>query len=187
MDDHRHPFGRMMALTGFEPIRDIHGIPFRWNTHLNGLWWDRLRDWRQGATQLGLFLEQVPVIDRNVIAHSHGGQLPLFLAASGFRLNSLTTVSTPRHHRVPAEDALPYIGYWQHIHDVRFDFIQSLRPRLGQVGDWVISTERRFLLPGVQNHGERGIRHSRVLETGPEIELWIQRGWLDAIKRAGRC
>lgn len=123
----------------------------------------------------------MPFADRNVIAHSHGGQVALFCAARGVPIRTLTTVGTPVRHDVPAAAARKRVLFWQHIYDKHCDWVQ----KLGQLADGKVSTERRFRLSGVQNHGLAGISHSKVLRDERYLHYWRVNGWLANVRTAG--
>jgi len=180
--DDASPFARTLAGQRFAVIRAENGRPFRWSTDLNGLrFWDRNSDWEAGADALAYFLEHLDYSDRNLIAHSHGGQVALILASQGFRIRSLTTVGTPRRGDVNAARAKQHIGFWQHVYDRSRDWIALL----GQIGDGELERERSFRhLPGVVNHALAGIDHSKVLRDAGCLHYWTANGWLESI-RAG--
>lgn len=180
--DNHDPFTLMMHANKFVPLRRADGLAWNWSTQLQGLWFlTGSKVWYRTAVDLAQFLQDVPYEARNLIAHSHGGQPAIIAAAFGLRLRTLTTVGTPRRRDVPAEQARPNIGYWQHIHDQGRDWIATLR-RLGQIGDGTFSRERRFLIPGVTNIGVKGIGHSAVLRDPEAIKMWETQGWLEAIR-----
>jgi hypothetical protein len=171
------PFGTMMAAEGFESLL-CDGRRFRWSTALDGLLGDD-REWEAAADALYYFLRLVPLEDRNLIAHSHGGQLPLILAASGFPLRSLTTVGTPPRADVPVTLAQAHIGLHQHIYDMRRDWMGWL----GQIGERELRFDRTYRDPKVLNLGVDRISHSKVLRDPEFIPLWPLRGWLANIRR----
>lgn len=176
------PFAAMMRKQGFDQVYSKDGRPFRWTTNLTGLkWWGQERDWQAGADALCYFLERLPYEDRNVIAHSHGGQVAIFLAASGVQLRTLTTVGTPVRKDVPAFKAALQIGLWLHIYDMQRDWTQLL----GMAGDGHLQMDRRFLVGRVLNRPLQGIGHSAVLKDPAALHYWTDQGWLDLIT-AGR-
>lgn len=181
------PFALMMANNFFSKIvTQNSNRPFRWSTDLNGLLTlgGRLRnsDWEAGADALFYFLDAVPYRDRNLIAHSHGGQVALIAASWGLHIRSLTTVGTPVREDVArgGHDAVARIGFWQHIYDSRFDFIAQG----GQFGDLKIDLDRAFDIPGVLNRGISSVSHSKVLRDARFIPYWPQKGWLKAIRES---
>jgi hypothetical protein len=182
-------FAVMLAQAGFSKIvTQNSGRPFRWSTDLNGplislKFWDRRNsDWEAGADALFYFLDAVSYRDRNLIAHSHGGQVALIAASWGLEIRSLTTVGTPVRNDVAAggAEALAKIGFWQHIHDSRFDFIALG----GQFGDLKLDADRAFDLPGVLNRGIAHVSHSKVLRDERFIPFWAEKGWLKAIRES---
>ncbi len=169
-------FGQMMAAEGFELLL-AGDRPFRWSTALDGLFGDD-RQWAAGADALYYFLRFVPLEDRNLICHSHGGQLPAFVCASAFPIRSLTTVGTPVRDDVPWSAAEGFIGFHQHLYDLKRD----LWGWLGQVGDHDLRTERTFPDNRVKNIGVADISHSKVLRDPKCIPLWQSQGWLQNIR-----
>jgi len=179
------PHTRFMRARGFEPIRNGYGEPWEWSTALNGLWWTGKAIWREDARRLHTFLSNIPYEHRNVIAHSHGGQLAIMACASGLKIRTLTTLGTPVRNDVGVEAAHKNIGFWQHVYDVDRDWMQTVQrapERLGQLADWRVSTERRFLLPGVQNHGMVGISHSRLVRDETAFHEWDDKSLLSLIR-----
>jgi pimeloyl-ACP methyl ester carboxylesterase len=176
------PFAQMMIAEYFEPIRATDGRPFRWTTDLQGLnpFKKELRDWHAGADALYYFSERLPYEDRNYIGHSHGGQLCILLAASGFKIRSLTTVGTPPRDDIPAAVACANIGTWQHIFDSKKDWMGWL----GQVGEGGLDKRRSYRLPGVIDRPLGGIDHSTILRDATKFPLWKTEGWLATIKNA---
>jgi hypothetical protein len=170
-------FGRLMRAEGFELLR-AGERPFRWSTALDGLLGED-RQWEAGADALYYFLRTVPLADRNLIAHSHGGQLPIILAAAGFLIRSLTTVGTPCRDDVPVAAAEHFIQFHQHIYDLRRD----LWGWLGQVGDHELRHARTFPDPRVKNIGVADISHAKVLRDPTYIALWKTQGWLENVRR----
>ena len=182
VNDPRDPFALFMASQQFHPIRTGLGKPWTWSGRLNGFlfsWWQN--DWKEAADSLEFMLTQVEYEHRNIIAHSHGGQPAILLAARGFAIRSLTTMATPRRHDIPAEEAVHHIGMWQHVYDSKRDFTATLR-RMGGIGDGKLSTERRFLIPGVTNVGIGNISHSKMLHDPVCFTLWLEHGLLDRIR-----
>lgn len=171
-------FGRMMTAEGFE-LLFAGDRPFRWSTALDGLFGDD-REWAAGADALFYFLRTVPVNDRNLVAHSHGGQLALLLAASGFPIRTLTTVGTPPRDDMPLAAAEHAIGFHQHIYDLKRDFMGWL----GQVGDHDLRTERALPSAHVKNIPVADISHSKILRDPKYIPLWKTEGWLNNLRVA---
>lgn len=165
------------------PLTQPDGSPlFTWAGSLYGLWWQGAQGWRREAERLALALVAVPYEDRNVIGHSHGGNLVLFAAAHGIKIRTLTTIGTPRRNDVPSRAASQHIEHWQHVHDQDRDWIATMRRQLGQLGDWTVRTERRFLIPGVVNIGLKGIGHSALLSEPAQFHRWKDDGLLDGIR-----
>jgi len=164
--------------------------PFRWSGDLTGLarlfpwnWFKPLqsRDWEAGAQALRYLLEPrgcpVPFSQRNLIAHSHGGQVAILAAASGLRIRRLVTVSTPvRADMVDAiAKARPNIERWMHVYD------PTLKDRmqvLGEIGDGRLGWKRSFPAADVKV-SMAGAGHSGVLTQPEWFPLWKIRGLVD--------
>lgn len=179
--DDRSPWARMMTGAGFAPVRAVDGRPFRWSTDIDGLkFWARHSQWEAGADALVYFCEYLPYEDRNVIAHSHGGQVALLAASSGFEFRTLTTVGTPVRNDVPAALAAGHIGFWQHIYDKDFD-------KTGWMGGWFDgrwSSDRTFKdIEAVHRLPLGGISHSKVLREERHVEKWLTEGWAENIRQ----
>lgn len=172
------PFAAMMRAEGFEPLRS-GDRPFRWSTALDGLLGED-HDWQAAADALYWFLRPIPVGDRNIIAHSHGGQVALLLASSGVPLRSLTTVGTPCRDDIPVAIAEHAIGFHQHLYDLRRDWWGWF----GAIGDHELSLRRSFADPHVVNLPVKDIRHAKILRDPQYIPLWRSQGWLWNIRAA---
>ena len=173
-------FALMMAQEGFLKIT-MGGRPFRWSTLLDGLVGENLT-WEAGADALCYFLDRVPIYDRNLIAHSHGGNVALMALASGLQVNTLTTVGTPRRHDVDYLTASRRVSFWQHIYDRKIDWIAWL----GMWGDRSVDLDRGFHdVPGCLNLPIDGISHSKVLRDASSLHYWHDNGWLSNIRAAG--
>jgi pimeloyl-ACP methyl ester carboxylesterase len=174
------PFSCMMAGQHLRPVRATDGRPFRWTTRLNGVkFWGEERDWEAGEDALYYFAEPLPYADLIFIAHSHGGQLVIKLAASGLHIRTLVTVGTPVRKDVPTVEAAKNIGQWIHIFDLKRDWTQWW----GQVGDLSLKNDRSFLISGVQNDGVPKISHSNILKDPEYFDHWNTYGWIEAIKQ----
>lgn len=171
-------FGRMMTAEGFE-LLTMGGRAFRWSTALDGLL-GADQDWEAAADALYFFLCRTPFEHRNVIAHSHSGQIALFLAASGLKLRTLTTVGTPVRDDVPVQRAERYITLHQHIYDLHRDWWGWL----GKFGDHELSLSRAFQDPHVLNLPVANIRHAKILRDPEHVALWKTQGWLWNIRAA---
>lgn len=170
------PFGLMMKAEGFEPLL-AGGRQFRWSTGLDGLFGDD-REWEAASDAAYFFLRDSAYEDRNLIAHSHGGQVALILAASGFHIRTLTTVGTPPRENIPVAAAEENIGFHQHIYDVHRD----LWGWLGQVGAKQLHFERSFANAHVVNFPVAGISHSTLLRDPKRFHYWKDNGWLENIR-----
>lgn len=175
----------LMQYLGADVVH-VAGRPYRWSTDLIGWkFWrrERLSDWEAGADALAYFCETIPYFDRNLIAHSHGGQVALFAAASGLKIRRLLTISTPVRDDVPVQKARPNIGHWRHVCAADDDRIA----RWGMFGDGRIATRRVFTDPGAAadtNVRVPGIGHSRLLTDPACFELWHTLGLWTVLTKA---
>jgi len=191
------PFAAMMTGQGFRSIGD--GEPFLWSTDLGGMTWTAkllnrsgLETWGAAGYSLKLYLcppehdpsnpipNYVPVADRRVIAHSHGGQVALMAAAAGLKIHRLITVATPvrADMRPTIRAALPNIGAWLHLYGDWHDRWQWL----GELMDGSLGIERRFRYFSVMNEAVQGIGHSDLLENPDWFWAWKERGWLEFLR-----
>lgn len=88
------PFAVWMARRGWTRKATEFGF---WSTALGGTLWcggDHLA-WQFGGRVLRSFLGDLPWEHRNVVAHSHGGQIVAYALADGLPIRSLVTISTP--------------------------------------------------------------------------------------------
>lgn len=175
--------------------------PFRWSTDLDGLdpfrallnvvrgFFNRHklaavhRDWQAGGESCAGFLTDVPYERRNLIAHSHGGQVGIY-AALDREIRTLVTIGTPVRGDMQEvyEQARPHIGYHLHICDDTWD----LWGTLGQLFDgdvtihrtfpksWAVGPDLTITLPG--------IGHAKVLRDPQELRKWTASGWVDLLR-----
>lgn len=161
---------------------DIHQHPrgyLTWSTALDGVFWKKnMAVWKAAAKHLACHLETVPWQDRNIIAHSHGGQVAIMAAASGLRFRTLITVGTPIRKDVErfADTAAGNIDYWFHICDSHTDLVSIL----GALFDGRVRIKHRF---DQANDVDDicGIGHSKILNDDWAIKLWTERGWAKRI------
>lgn len=152
-------------------------------------------DWRIGGEFLGDALARVAYEDRNVLAHSYGGNVGLYAAAGtrdpderdgcfgfdGVPIRRLITVATPPRGDMDAvaDRAKARIGYWLHVTDTRGDWMQ----RLGQVFDGRFSfTPRKLQLKADQNIGIPKINHSKLFTDADKFPLWEDLGILQFLR-----
>lgn len=178
------PWVRFMAQHDLMPLRGPSGKPFTWTGALNGFWLTGKDDWLAGSWDLQRWISTVPYYDRNIIAHSHGGQLVLLMCARGVEIRTLTTVGTPVRRDVPAAEAAKHICYWQHLHDRKMDWMATLR-RLGQLGDGKVSKDRRFQIRGVRNIPLHKIGHSDLLSKPAAFHNWVDSQAILGIQESG--
>jgi hypothetical protein len=140
--------------------------------------------WRAAGANLARYLRDVPLKSRNLIAHSHGGQVALY-AAQSIAINRLVTVSTPvredmRQVAISSKRAMAR-GWWHLYSPGWTDRMQIL----GDLFDGALRVERRFLIAGVQNVGiPGGVGHSRLLNDPGVFGWWETSGVLRWMKGA---
>lgn len=177
------PFTAFMRSQRFEPLRQHDGTPFTWSSRLNGWhWFERMTAWKECRDKARALLITVPYVYRNVIAHSHGGQGIILLAADGFPIRSLTTIGTPYRRNMPIDEAAQHVAIWQHFHDLERDWVATLRPTLGQIGDRHVALDRKFDHPRVLNIGLPNISHSKLLKDPRQFHWLVDSGALDRIR-----
>lgn len=198
------PWMTTLANANCRPLRQetLRGPrPFRWSTDLDGM--EPLaalrnairgllrrhklavvhRDWQAGGEACGSFLAGVPYARRNLISHSHGGQVGIY-AGLDRSIRTLVTIGTPVRGDMQQvyEEARPNIGYHLHICDDTWD----LWGTLGQVFDGDVTLHRVF--PKTWAFGPdltltlRAIGHGKVLRDPREIRRWVDQGWLDVLR-----
>jgi hypothetical protein len=173
-------FGRMMTAAGCASVRTGNRL-FRWDGAIDGIDGDNAT-WESYAEALFYFSRDLRYEDLNYICHSHAGQIALLLAASGFKLRSLTTVGTPIRPEIDLAKAEDNIGFHQHIIDDRFDVIGFLGS--WRLGRFDLLRKRSMPDPRVRNIPVRGISHSKVLTEREHISKWITEGWLSSMVSA---
>lgn len=175
---HDSPFSAYLRTQGLTPAREGH--PFVWTGDVDGVPIVAGNDWEVGAIWLGDYLAALPYDDRNVIAHSHGGQLAL-IAATTVPLRSLILVATPVRKAIEetvAPTAVGNIGECLHLSDARMDVIGWAGALLD--GRW--SLRRTFDVDGIRCEQVRGMGHSRLLTDPAAFRLWDEHGWLDVLR-----
>ena len=177
-----YPGSPWLAYMGDHDCTPARDEPFVWSGDVGGTPRSG-RDWDAGAHALKYYLRPLPYEQRNVVAHSHGGQIALLCAQQGVALRSLLLIGTPvrrdiEQRVVPA--ALPHIGVCRHIIDARWD-------RMGWLGgafDGRLSTRRGFRVPGITVELVPHIGHSGILRDPALFHLWDDQGWIDLLRGA---
>ncbi len=110
------PFAQALISLGHEPLS------FTWDTALDGVIGPDT-DWIKAADRLWQQCKDLEPV--NLIAHSHGGQLPFFAAEEhGLKISSLVTMATPVRSEVPYGLGRHFIGRWVHIYGGKKDYTQ---------------------------------------------------------------
>jgi pimeloyl-ACP methyl ester carboxylesterase len=160
------------ARTPFEWSTCLDGVPFlpgisKRNNHII---------WKSAAKHLICFLERVPLEERNIVAHSHGGNVTFYALSYGLQINNLITVGTPVRSDMEAVvlKGLGNCAYWHHIYDSSKDMTSVL----GALFDGKIRVRHNFDLADTSDN-VKGIGHSAILNDYKFISLWShdQKGW----------
>lgn len=183
--DHAKPdaWFRGGSLVEFLAEHDLTRVipAFEWSGGLWGVPWDSGKDWFDASRAFWYYLRPLHYLDRNIIAHSHGGNVAL-LAAEYLPIRTLITVGTPVRGNVreAAKRALAkgYIGQWHHVYDRRWDLVQ----RLGMLFDGRLGGSGAFDLDGMTDHPLKGIGHSAILHDASLFDQWISEGLIAALK-----
>jgi hypothetical protein len=144
--------------------------PFEWSTSLDGIPTRRNHQiWKGAAKHLVCHLERVPLDERNIIAHSHGGQVVFYALSYGLRINNLVTVGTPVRSDMERVvlSALGNMNYWHHIYDNCKDFTAIM----GSLFDGKFRIRHNFDLADTSDN-IKGIGHSKILNDAISIKLW---------------
>lgn len=175
--------------------------PFVWSTDLNGIefwrrwpiWFGKIsrtrdhRDWVAAAENLIRYIEpmgcEMRMDDRNLIAHSHGGQVVFYACAMGMKVRRLITVATPERQDMLEVilKARANIEKWHHIYDSNKDSIATW----GEFGDGSFSTDRSFKIPKATPDTQisvPGISHSKILYEPAFIKYWQTQGYADLLR-----
>lgn len=149
-----------------------HGLrclSFAWNTRLDGVL-GKNADWMAAAEILYRQVKDLQPV--TMIAHSHGGQLPLLATEHGLEIGTLVTVATPVREDVLSHLIGHRIHRWVHIYTGAGDQMQLL----GEIGDGEINARRK--MPGAENVYEPDQTHSGLMEA----DLWNARRWWEFLK-----
>jgi hypothetical protein len=118
------PFSLYLNLRGLDQFKSPEGR-FEWSSDLDFIG-SAGRDWEAGAKALTYYLQTVPIECRNILAHSHGGQVAI-LAAQDIVLNNLVLVSTPvREGLLNEVKNVKVLGNKLHVYSKHFDVVQLL-------------------------------------------------------------
>lgn len=169
---------------GFEWSGDVSGLP-RW---LSVWHYRKHSDWKAGGQALHYYLrgldhggrKGLAYADRNIIAHSHGGQVALYAAAhSDTWIRRLITVGTPYREDMAGiiELARPNIGYWLHICAKDGD----LMARLGQLFDGKLRRARTQPRAD-QNICLPKIGHRKILDDPRFFDRWQTEQLLEFVR-----
>lgn len=162
-------------------------LPFVWSTELDGVLRPSHIVWKAAGYALRYYIgdqfpKGLPTEKRNLIAHSHGGQVAFYACASGLQIRNLITIGTPVRGDMEAvvKAARPNIGYWLHICDSKSDWISLA----GALFDGRIRLKHDFpLADRNDNCSDLKISHSKILTDADRFGLWQTRGWAEVLHR----
>lgn len=157
--------------------------PYIWTGNVNfGV--GSKNDWVAGGSALFSYLAsplhpewRIPGDRTHVIAHSHGGQVALYAASFGLKINVLITVGTPvvKGMEPVIQQARPNIKRWLHLRSRR-DWVQIL----GALFDGRLGFYRDMPLADWNDEMPKG--HSDILRDPAQFRAWIDNGWFDFVK-----
>lgn len=158
----------------------LHAVGYLpWSTSLDGFLGRHPHKhtiWKGAAKHMLCHLERVPFAERNIVAHSHGGQVVFYAMSYGLRIRNLITVGTPVRGDMEKTllSGLGNVDYWHHICDSKTDKTSIL----GALFDGKLRVKHTFDLCSSQDD-IKGIGHSKILNEQQSIELWNydQKGW----------
>lgn len=161
------------------------GDEFVWSGDLDGLnifrYFSKHRhnDWHSASKALKYYLVDTPLEQRNIIAHSHGGQVVLYSAADGMAINKLITIGTPVRKDMFGimKMARPNIKQWLHIHSNWTDFWQVF----GELFDGHLGVVRDMPLADM-NLSIKGVGHSSILRQPKNFHYWNDLKVIDFLK-----
>ena len=165
----------------------VNGRLFRWSTGLGSSlqFWRRDRhvvEWEAAGDALSYYLDGVPLEERIVVAHSHGGQVAFF-AASNLPIHRLITIGTPVREdmRDVVQSALPNLGSWMHVCDIASDYTAWW----GAFGDGHVGNAREFTVEHPHFAGNvqiANIGHSGLLNDPSTFTYWTEAGLLQFLR-----
>lgn len=165
------PQGLLVAARVTYWTGDVNGLP-HW---LNPWAGDALSDWRLGGEFLAETLARLPLMDRNILTHSHGVQVGAFAAAL-VPVNRFVSICGPvREDMAPVYTAaVAHTTRFVQVFAQDFDWT-------AWVGTWFSGRPALYSgsLPGAHvNLGLAGIGHSTLLYDAAAYPLWFTHGLL---------
>lgn len=149
--------------------------PFEWSTDIDGdLFHKNKTVWKAAGKHLACHVERVPLEERNMICHSHGGQVLFYCAYYGVKFNHVITVGTPVRNDMKAivMAAKPNLGYWHHIMDSKTDWMAVA----GGIFDGGFGIRHDFDQADSRSD-IKGIGHSAILNDEKAMHYWEDSGW----------
>lgn len=178
-------FNTRLAAQGVELL--CPDDPFQWDSNLSGTFFthtDR-REWQAAGLALRQYFDRanVPLCDRNVVAHSHGLQVVMYACAFGLKLRNLVTVCGPVRADMTQVTKLARtrIGYWLAISDPG-DPIQAA----GELFDGPLHRPVALNPYADVNDSVPGITHTGPVYAESVLPLWASRGWAAALTREAK-
>lgn len=175
-------FSQYLKTLGLIHINDE--FPFEWSTQLDGiLSMDQTKHivWKAAGKALSYYVGRqfpkgLPYDKRNLIAHSHGGQVVFYACADGLEIRNLITVGTPVRGDMEAVvfKARKNIKNWLHICDSKNDLVAIA----GTLFDGRLRIQHTFnLADRNDNCSDQKISHSLILNDPSKFGLWETQDW----------
>jgi len=161
---------------------------FFWSSALDGVFGGE-ETWFAAAASLRYYLRDIPVHRRNIIAHSHGGQVVMLCAAG---LCFPDGIIRPTHMSNVILVDTPLRGDMQMVYNQGRHFINNLvyigdggrnwMKRWGRLfgGDWKVRMEME---QAHHNIVRKGIGHSKVFNDPAILEFAIEEGWFEHLRK----
>ena len=155
--------------------------PVKWSGDLEGTFFAKGPDWVSGAAYVSCYFDhffgKVPLEERNIIAHSHGGQVLAWAAYTGVKFNNVMTFGTP----VRKDMEMQYASLrmmcknWLHVCDSKSDLMAVWGTLFD--GRFKVVHENPYATKNCNLPGK--IRHSDALVSPDHFHYWESEGWLD--------
>jgi pimeloyl-ACP methyl ester carboxylesterase len=175
-------FTRYLLKHGFVSVEERASIGFDWSDDIDlGRGHE---DWKAGGRAVFYYLVPplypTPPCATNIIAHSHGGQVALYAAAYGLKINCLITVGTPVREDMQEIIAVarPNIQRWLHL--------RSNNDMWQWFGSWFdggLKLNRDFKQADLNATMPKG--HANILRDEELFPLWLSEGWLPFLAGVG--
>ena len=192
-DEWTHP---LSALSQFLRTQGLAARPpFYWSGGLDGLFWPWMRTserkhltWMTAGIALAERLRSLPLRDRTVFAHSHGGNVALYAAAQGVYIPVLITFMMPIREDMLeiVKKARPCLSTWIHVHSDTSDRVQwmgeLLDHHLGIVRGAIWKVKGHVVEAADRNMQIPKVGHSALLTDPAKFKWWVDSGLIEIVK-----